>query len=260
MPLSESGMPAGFAQKIGITFAIAAIWGLTTPALSDPCATEALAGESVTISDTNGEGYLNLGDGRMVRLAGVDLASLRLPALAGTGATLLAATAPDRHGAVRGSLYIDGRDLALDLAARGHARIRPSTGEAACYTELMTAEDNARRARLGLWADPGYAVADAAAPEAVARHADGFAIVAGRVLHVGVTKTTVWIDFGKIWREDVTLAIPAKQWPRFEASGLTAAALQGSYIRARGVVTMRDGPRIEITEPAAIEQVAPVSP
>jgi hypothetical protein len=36
--------------------------------------------------------------------------------------------------------------------------------------------------------------------------------------------------------------------------------LKGSYIRARGVVTMRDGPRIEITEPEAIEQVAPVSP
>lgn len=253
-------MPIRYAQKIGNSFAIAAIWSLPTPALSDPCATEAQAGESVTISDTNREGYLTLTDGRTVRLTGVDLASLRLPALAGTSATLLSADAPDRHGAVRGALYLEGRDLAADLAAKGLARIRPAVGEDACYTELMSAEENARRARLGLWADPSYAVADAAAPEAVARHADGFAIVAGRVLHVGVTKTTVWIDFGKIWREDVTLAIPAKQWPRFEASGLTATVLEGSYIRARGIVTMRDGPRIEITEPAAIEQIAPVSP
>ncbi len=253
-------MPIGYAQKIGITFAIAAFWGHPAPALSDPCAIEAQAGETVTISDTYAEGYLRLSDGRSVRLAGVDLASQRLPALAGTSATLIGPALPDRHGAVRGSLYIEGRDLALDLAAKGQVRIRPAVGEEVCYTELMTAEDNARRARLGLWVDPGYAVADAAAPEAVARHADGFAIVAGRVLHVGVTKTTVWIDFGKIWREDVTLAIPAKQWPRFEASGLTAATLEGSFIRARGVVTMRDGPRIEITEPAAIEQVAPVSP
>lgn len=253
-------MPARSAHKIGISFAIVAFWGMATPALGDPCAIEAQSGESVTISDTNADGHLVLADGREVRLAGLDQASLRLPPLVGTAATLIAATGPDRHGALRGALYIDGRDLASDLAARGLARIRPAIGDESCYTELMTAEDNARRARLGLWADPGYAVADAAAPEAVARHADGFAIVAGRVLHVGVTKTTVWIDFGKIWREDVTLAIPAKQWPRFEASGLSAAVLEGSYIRARGIVTMRDGPRIEITEPAAIEQVAPVSP
>lgn len=229
-------------------------------AFADPCAVPAEAGENVTIAGKDEQGHLLLADGRRIRLAGVDLSSLRLPDLADATATLVGPATPDRHGAWRGALYFEGRDLAADLAARGLARIRPSVGEDVCYTELMTAEDNARRARLGLWAEPGYAVADAATPEAVARHADGFAIVAGRVLHVGVTKTTVWIDFGKIWREDVTLAIPAKQWPRFEATGHTAATLEGSYVRARGVVTMRDGPRIEITEPAAIEQVAPVSP
>ena len=229
-------------------------------ALANPCVVPAEAGENVTIAGKSDEGYLLLADRRRIRLAGVDMASLRLPDLVDTAATLVASATPDRHGALRGALYLEGRDLAADLAARGLARIRPSVGEDVCYTELMTAEDNARRARLGLWAEPGYAVADAATPEAVARHADGFAIGVGRVLHVGVTKTTVWIDFGKIWREDVTLAIPAKQWPRFEATGLSAAALEGSYVRARGVVTMRDGPRIEITEPAAIEQIAPVSP
>jgi hypothetical protein len=260
VPLLESGMLGRYAQKIGTKFAIAAFGWHATPAVADPCAIEAQAGESVTISDTSAEGRLILADGREVRLAGLDQVSMRLPKLAGTTATLVAPALPDRHGALRGAVYIEGRDLASQLAADGQARIRPTAFDEACYTELMSAEDNARRARLGLWAEPGYAVADAAAPEDVARHVDGFAIVAGRVLHVGVTKTTVWIDFGKVWREDVTLAIPARQWPRFEAAGLTATALEGSYIRARGVVTMRDGPRIEITEPAAIEQVAPVSP
>ncbi|WP_448950880.1 thermonuclease family protein [Labrys neptuniae] len=248
------------AQILGTAFAIAMFSGSTATALANPCAVAAEAGENVTIADKGGEGHLLLTDGRKIRLSGLDLASLRLPDLTGSAATFVGSNAPDRHGALRGALYLDGRDLAADLAAKGLARIRPSVGEDLCYTELMTAEDNARRARLGLWAEPGYAVADAATPEAVARHADGFAIVAGRVLHVGVTKTTVWIDFGRIWREDVTLAIPAKQWPRFEATGLTAAALEGSMVRARGVVTLRDGPRIEITEPAAIERIAPVSP
>ncbi len=252
-------MPSS-AQILGITLATALISGNAPSALANSCAVAAEAGENVTIAGKTGEGHLLLADGRRVRLAGVDLASLRLPDLTAMQATFIGPAAPDRHGARRGALYLEGRDLAADLAARGLARIRPAPGEDVCYTELMTAEDNARRARLGLWAEPGYAVADAATPQAVARHADGFAIVAGRVLHVGVTKTTVWIDFGKIWREDVTLAIPAKQWPRFEATGLNAASLEGAYVRARGVVTLRDGPRIEITEPAAIEQIAPVSP
>jgi hypothetical protein len=95
-------------------------------------------------------------------------------------------------------------------------------------------------------------------PQAVSRHADAFAIVAGQVQHVGVTKAIVWIGFGKIWREDVTVAVARKRWLGFEAAGLTKAGLEGSFIRARGVVTMRDEPRIEITEPAAIEQIAPV--
>jgi hypothetical protein len=73
-----------------------------------------------------------------------------------------------------------------------------------------------------------------------------------------MTKAIVWIDFVNIWREDVTVAVPRKQWPCFEAAGLTRAGLEGSFIRARGVVTMRDGPRIEIKEPAAIEQIGPV--
>ncbi|MDQ0390609.1 thermonuclease family protein [Labrys monachus] len=202
---------------------------------------------------------LTLADGRVVQIAGLDLASLRLPALAGRDAILLSAAPPDRHGALHAGLYVEGEDLALVLASQGRARIRPIPGEEACYGQLMTAEENARKARLGLWADPGYAIADANASESVARQADGFAILRGRIQHIGMTKTTVWIDFGRVWREDVTLAVPRKQWSRFEAAGLGQAALTGSVVRARGVVTMRDGPRIDITEPAAIERIAPGS-
>jgi Staphylococcal nuclease homologue len=244
------------AQKTGKGVILTALLLASGPALSDPCAPAAETGESVTISVMRDDNRLTLADGRVVQIAGLDLASLRLPALAGREAVLVTAGPPDRHGAIHAGLYVEGEDLALALAAEGKARIRPAPGEEACYGQLMTAEDNARKARLGLWADPGYAVADAAVPESVSRYADAFAILTGRIQHIGMTKATVWIDFGSVWREDVTLAVPRRQWPRFEAAGLTEAALAGNVVRARGVVTMRGGPRIDITEPAAIERVA----
>jgi hypothetical protein len=250
-------MRRAYAQRIGNWIIPAALLLAGGPALSDPCAPEAQTGESVTISGTREDNRLTLADGRLVQIAGLDLASLRLPQLAGKDATLVAAGTADRHGALRAGLYVEGEDLALRLAGEGRARIRPAPEDEACYGQLMTAEDNARKAGLGLWADPGYAVADASTPESVSHYADAFAILTGRVQHIGMTKATVWIDFGRVWRDDVTLAVPRRQWPRFEAAGLTQAALAGNVIRARGVVTMRDGPRIDITEPAAIERVAP---
>jgi len=256
VPLLESRMRNPIAQKMGNPIVLAALLLSSGPALSDPCAPVAQTGEGVTVAGTRDDNRLTLADGRVVQIAGLDLASLRLPDLAGEDAVLVSAGPPDRHGAVHAGLYVEGADLALALAGQGKARVRPAPGEEACYGQLMTAEDNARKARLGLWADPGYAVADAAVPESVSRHADAFAILTGRVQHIGMTKATVWIDFGKVWREDVTLAVPRRQWPRFEAAGLTRAALAGNVIRARGVVTMRDGPRIDITEPVAIERVA----
>jgi hypothetical protein len=157
----------GRAQKLGKPIAIAAIVCRPLPTLDDPCAPAAETGESVTISDTRLDNHLALVDGRIVQLTGLDLASLAfhpsapLP-LAGKEATLVEADAPDRHGAVHDIVYMESEDLSFALLTLGKARTRPAIGEDVCYAELITAVDNARRARLGLWTDPGYAVADAA--------------------------------------------------------------------------------------------------
>jgi len=198
---------------------------------------------------------LRLADGRTVRLAGLDAESLRLPSFENEEATLIGAGPPDRHGAVHADLVVEGLSLSERLTAEGKARIRPRPGETACYAALLAAEDAARRGGLGLWAEPAYAVADASDPEAVAPHEGRFAIVSGRVAHAGASGATLWIDFGAVWRTDVTLAIPKREGPRFAASGVAPETLVGQMIRARGVVTAQGGPRIDITEPAAIERI-----
>lgn len=231
----------------------AAVFAAGTTIARADCSPDAAAAETVTIAAQEGDNRLRLADGRLVQLTGLDAASLRLPPLAGREATLYAPGPADRHGAVHAGFILDGADLAEDLVRAGKGIVRPHPGEQACFADLLGLEERSRQDGLGLWREPEYAVADAAAAEAVSRRADRFVILAGKVEHVGETKDAVWIDFGKIWRTDVTIVVSRKLWPRFEAAGLTAERIRGRTIRARGVVTLRGGPRLDISEPAAIE-------
>ena len=232
---------------VGLALAMAA------PAMAAPDCSPDAAAEPVTIAAPQPDNRIRLADGRLVQIAGLDLATLRLPPLAGREAMLYAAGPPDRHGAVHAGFMVDGADLAAELVRAGKGIVRPHIGERSCLGDLLGLEERSRQDGLGLWREPEYAVADAAASEAVSRRVDRFVIVAGKVEHVGETKDAVWIDFGKIWRTDVTIVVSRKLWPHFEAAGLTMDRIRGRTIRARGVVTLRGGPRLDISEPAAIE-------
>jgi hypothetical protein len=223
----------------------------------EACSVPAHEGETVVLAGRTADGLLLLADGRKVRLSGLDAASLRLPdGLEGNEATLVSPGPADRHGAVRSDLLVDAVSLSQRLLAEGRARVRPAPGDAACYARLYAVERGAVRRALGLWGEPGYAMGDAADPDAVSRQRDRFAVVTGRVLHVGVAERWIFIDFGGDWKTDVTLTIRVKDRARFAEAGLAVETLEGQVIRARGVVTMRGGPMIEITEPAAIQRIA----
>ena len=222
---------------------------------ADRCVPQATDGELVTLAAALPDGRLRLADGRIVRLAGLDLGSLVLVEPRAGDATLLAPVAADRHGDWRGDLVVEGPPWSEGAVAEGSARVRPGPGDEAGYGALLAAEAKARAAGLGLWADPGYAIIDASDPVAVARQEGRFTIMSGRVRHVGTTRDQVWIDFGDQWRSDVTVVVPRTERSRFVAAGLDAEALEGRSVRVRGVVTLREGPRIEVTEPAAIERL-----
>ena len=224
-------------------------------ARAQDCSPDAASAETVTIAAVDADNRIRLQDGRLIQLAGLDTASLRLPSLAGREVSLFSAGLPDRHGAIHAGFMLDGADLAAKLVQTGNGIVRPHPDERLCFAEILGLEERSRRDGLGLWRDPGYAVANASVPETVLKLADRFAIIAGKVEHIGETKDAVWIDFGKIWRTDVTIVVSKRVWPRFEAAGLTMGQIRGRGIRARGVITIRSGPRMDITEPAAIELI-----
>ena len=162
---------------------------------------------------------------------------------------------PDRWNRRQG-LLVNARDgswLALDDVRRGRAGVLPARLSPDCLAPLLAAENTARHASRGAWAR--HRVQKASDPDAIARLAGRFSLVEGRVLSVGETRSTLYLNFGYRWRDDFTVTISASSREEFAAAGLDVAALEGAAIRVRGIVQTRDGPLIKVSHPAQIERL-----
>jgi endonuclease YncB( thermonuclease family) len=218
-----------------------------------------------------------LGDGRQVRLAGIEVPRLpepqeSSPAPGGAAArdalaTLLAGaqitlkqTEPqktDRYGRVVAYAFAarDGMEHAVqaDLVAAGHARVAASVGNRTCAMELLRAETLARKGKLGLWGSSYYDLLNADNPTDVLEERGRFALVEGKVLSVRESGATIYVNFGRRWTEDFTVTILKRNERNFTAAGLEPKKLAGRQIRVRGWIEERGGPWIEATRPEQIE-------
>ncbi|RXF72766.1 thermonuclease family protein [Hansschlegelia zhihuaiae] len=246
------------------------------PAHAAPCslaaAPEAVAVERALDGDT-----VRLDDGREVRLAGVAApkaplgtrdddwpiaaaAREALEAQAG-GRVLelrLASASPDRHGRAVGYLAeIDERDhagLAVRLLALGHLRVLADAAGRDCGATLAQAESAALGARLGLWSDPYYEVRNAHDGAALASLSGRFVVAEGRVASVRTSAGRAYVNFGRRWREALSLSLSEaalRKLGGFERLGVRS----GMLVRARGVVEIRRGPVIYVTDAAQVESL-----
>ena len=212
---------------------------------------------------------LVLGDGREVRLAGIELPGAdQRNAAALAGKTALAAMLAgrevalkrlgadaDRHGRVRAYVFAAGeqRPAQQAMVALGHARVAARIGDAGCASALLAAERAARTARLGLWADPAYAMRQADDPAGVLAERGRFTLIEGKVVSVRESGGTIYVNFGRRWSEDFTATVLKRGERAFTAAGLDLKKLAGRTVRVRGFVEERGGPWIELTHPEQIE-------
>ncbi len=162
------------------------------------------------------------------------------------------AGAADRWGRITAPLRTGaGQDLANWLVGLGLVRADPV--KMACAPDLYAAEARARQAKLGLWADPVYAILAANDPDALKARAGEFVIVEGRVLRIGQTSTRFYLDFGPAKGMDLSVTFDRRAAKAFSAAGLSPDQLAGRALRVRGHLHMRPGPQIEIGGPAALE-------
>lgn len=217
-----------------------------------------------------------LGDGREIRLAGIEVAPPPGPqdadaAPGGTEArdalaTLLAAgevvlkraeIPSDRYGRIVAFAFVPGdgveRLVEAELVGAGQARVAARVGSRDCALELFRRENAARAAKLGLWANSYYGLLNAANPADVLAERGRFGLVEGKVVSVRESGATIYVNFGRRWTEDFTVTILKRNARSFTAAGLEPGRLAGRRIRVRGWIEERGGPWIEAARPEQIE-------
>jgi endonuclease YncB( thermonuclease family) len=216
---------------------------------------------------------IRLDDGRRLRLAGLDLPDPARgdPATAAAARAFLAgrlngrevdlllfAANPDRWGRLIADVEVADeagapQSAALLTLAAGFARVRPEFETKGCVAARLAAEEQARKAGLGVWDDPEYSVLDAGDAEELAERDGRFVLVEGVVRRVGVGRARFYLDFGG--RGGFTVVAPRKSEAAFASAGAPLRALAGEKVRVRGVLDDRFGPRVEIAEPLMIERL-----
>lgn len=140
------------------------------------------------------------------------------------------------------------------LLREGLARYNPRADDP-CRASLLAAEQQGRRAKLGLWADPYYAVVAAGDHATLGARSGEFVIVEGRVLRVGQTSARIYLNFGPVRGVDFTVTLSKQTAKAFERGGVSPTSLVGKRLRVRGLLETRFGPQIDVSLLEAIESI-----
>ncbi len=216
---------------------------------------------------------IKLADGRLVRLGGLDLPQPGRgdPGTARSARDFLSARLVGRE--VELDLLVNETDrwertvadfsvseakgpsadasIAAALLRAGHARVKPEFETRNCAPGRLAIEDVARRAGLGIWRDPEYAVNPAIGMSSLRRRNGEFVVIEGSVRRVGFGRSHIYLDLAP--RDGPTIVVARKLEKAFAKAGRPLDALAGQTIRVRGVLDDRFGPRLEVREPAMIE-------
>jgi endonuclease YncB( thermonuclease family) len=204
-----------------------------------------------------------LEDGREIRLAGIEHAypgrtsgNTALAAIvAGRDVTLHGDDdSPDRYGRQPAFVFVTGSDHSVQstLLRRGEALVSPEITDKNCASALNASERAARDSRLGIWAGTA-AIKNAESPDDILAAIGHFTVVEGRVLSVRQAGAFTYLNFGRSWTRGFAATIPRRITPAFESAGLGPKSLENRWIRVRGVVSSRGGPRIELARVGQVE-------
>jgi len=231
------------------------------PADAADCALEP-QGEGRVAAAIDGRSF-RLDDGREVRLVGIEQAGTdkarnraALSAIAGGRDVTLHGDddTPDRYGRQGAFVFVAGSQHSVqsELLRRGAALFSADISEKNCAAALAAAENAARDAKLGIWADPS-AIKNTESSGDILSAIGRFTVVEGRVLSVRQAGAITYLNFGRNWTRDFAATISRRIIPAFESANLGPKSLENRRIRVRGVVSSRGGPRIELFRVGQIE-------
>ena len=245
---------------------------LAGPALAMPlpdCAGE-IAVAKAHVARVEGDGVLILDDGHAAILEGIRLPGADRPAAPAAqqalqilqqfavGTSLVLTSTPpkqDRYGRIRVQAF-DHVWLQMALLERGLARVEIAPDREECAPDLYEAEAKARKASLGLWALPQYAVKQATSLsfDLAGNLTGSFQLVEGRVANVGVHDGRAFLDFQDDYRQGFSATVAPEDRKAFRNAGFALEDLAGRHVRLRRAIEEFGGrPEIALSNPYQIE-------
>lgn len=283
MPTPSLSQTHGFASldrrlarcaAIGFALAVGGAPAAAQPAKDAPCPTAPSA--TAIVAAVGADLDITLADGRVLAVSGVeppratpdaprraqDVRDALTARLAGRSLAWAPLGPPDRWSRYPAAIFAPG-DLAADLLQQGLVRWRPDRVASPCRAALIAAEDSARRAGRGVWADPALGpvrVDDQFDRDALPAAAeDGMVVVEGVVAGVGETPARLYLNLGRA-RGGFALSVSKRDKALMESGAFSQARIVGARLRARGLLDRRFGPQIELNGPDALEIVTPAAP
>jgi endonuclease YncB( thermonuclease family) len=246
-------------SRRNLVFAVSAYALLVCNAgAQEPCKLTAIG--SVNVAIVRDGRTLLLRDGRELRLAAIEVpddSRVALQALVAGHPLRLERLGPaqDRYGRLVAFAFIGDAKESVQQAMleQGRARVAMHVGDKACADALLSAENRARTARHGIWADPNFAPLSAENLAGLKAARGRFALVEGKVLSVRESGATIYVNFGRHWTRDFTVTILRRLRRVFAAAGIEPNTLTGRRIRVRGWIEQRGGPIIAAEAPEQIE-------
>ncbi len=138
----------------------------------------------------------------------------------------------------------------------GFGRFAPGATVRPCRSAFLAAEAAARKAKLGVWADPYYAVIAASDRDTLYARTGTSVVVEGVVAGVVGGRFRTSILLGPQRGRDLAVSMTPRNLETFREAGLDPDALRGKTLRVHGLLDTRFGPQIEVSSPDEIEIVA----
>ena len=158
----------------------------------------------------------------------------------------------DRWGRIPARLLVEGESESADEARAAAGLVMASSDPGPCGAGVTAAEAEARAAKLGIWADPAFAVLSPDDPAVFASRAGTLVLVEGPIHSIGHSAGRTYLNFAGR-RGGVSLVVARRNLAAFERAGFSDKTLVNRRVRARGVVEIGVAPQIDLFHPGQIE-------
>jgi hypothetical protein len=234
-----------------------------------PASCFTLPQEIVQITKINFDNSIQLDDGRVIKLAGIDETSRSILSKTHILLNQLTPSAEvkistngvkDRWGRIGAHVFIKPHEADVQawlqgfLLQFGHSRLSLEANTDPCIQAMKTFETEAINQKQGLWAEPFAIIESSNVAELLKRRGE-LVHIRGQVVGIGETRTVYYLNFGTSWQKDLSIVILKRHMKLFEPAGLSPRSLDRKLVYIRGIVDGDVGPRLEVSRPDQIEKL-----